>query len=180
MDFYNFRMRVDSGIYKGRKLLENKYDHIRPTTDKVKQALFVKLQFFVPNKKVLDLFCGTGAMGIEALSRGAESVLFVDKDYRSCNMTKENLKNLNIDAKVVKCDAVKFVEVCKERYDLIILDPPYKSGLYEKVLPKLYDILNDDGIIVCEHASNDNFDYAPFEVYDEKKYGNITLTYLQK
>lgn len=173
-------MRVDSGIYKGRKLLENKYDHIRPTTDKVKQALFVKLQFFIPNKKVLDLFCGTGAMGIEALSRGAESVLFVDKDYRSCNMTKENLKNLNIDAKVVKCDAVKFVEFCKERYDLIILDPPYKSGLYEKVLPKLYDILNDDGIIVCEHASNDNFDYAPFEVYDEKKYGNITLTYLQK
>ncbi len=173
-------MRVDSGIYKGRKLIENKYDHIRPTTDKVKQALFVKLQFFVPNKKVLDLFCGTGAIGIEALSRGAESVLFVDKDFRSCNLTKENLKNLRINAKVVKCDAVKFVEVCKEKYDLVILDPPYKSGLYEKILPKLKPILNDGAIIVCEHASNDTFSYLPFKVFDEKKYGNITLTYLEK
>ena len=173
-------MRVDSGIYKGRKLIENKYDHIRPTTDKVKQALFVKLQFFVPNKKVLDLFCGTGAIGIEALSRGAESVLFVDKDFRSCNLTKENLKNLKIDAKVVKCDAVKFVEVCKEKYDLVILDPPYKSGLYEKILPKLKPILNDGAIIVCEHASNDTFSYLPFKVFDEKKYGNITLTYLEE
>ncbi|MDE6583516.1 MAG: RsmD family RNA methyltransferase, partial [Clostridia bacterium] len=76
-------MRIDAGKYKGRRLLENKYDHIRPTTDKVRQALFVKLQFFVPDKKVLDLFCGTGALGIEALSRGAEKVVFVDKDARS-------------------------------------------------------------------------------------------------
>lgn len=173
-------MRVNSGKFKGKKLIENKYDHIKPTTDKVKQACFVKLQFFLPGKKVLDLFCGTGAIGIEALSRGAESVLFVDKDFKSCNMTKQNLKNLGIDAKVVKCDAVKFAEVCKEKYDLIFLDPPYKSGLYEKVLPKLERILEGDGVIVCEHASNDTFNYLPFDVYDEKKYGNITLTYLQK
>ena len=175
-------MRVNSGNLKGRKLIENKYDHIRPTTDKVRQALFTKLQFFLPDKKVLDLFCGTGALGIEALSRGASSVLFVDKDFRSVQMTKENLKNLKIDAKVVKCDAVKFLEVCNESYDLILLDPPYKSGLYEKVLPKIYEknLLNDDGVIVCEHASNDTFDYSPFQVYDEKKYGNITLTFLEK
>ena len=76
-------MRVDAGKYKGRRLIENKYDHIRPTTDKVRQALFVKLQFFVPEARVLDLFCGTGAMGIEALSRGANEVIFVDKDERS-------------------------------------------------------------------------------------------------
>ena len=70
-------MRIDSGKFKGRRLIENKYDHIRPTTDKVRQALFVKLQFFLPGKSVLDLFCGTGAMGIEALSRGAEKGVFV-------------------------------------------------------------------------------------------------------
>lgn len=175
-------MRINSGNFKGRKLIENKYDHIRPTTDKVRQALFTKLQFFLPNKKVLDLFCGTGALGIEALSRGASSVLFVDKDFRSVQMTKENLKNLKINAKVVKCDAVKYLEVCSEKYDLILLDPPYKSGLYEKILTKISDkdILNDEGIIVCEHASNDTFNYSPFTVYDEKKYGNITLTYLEK
>ena len=171
-------MRVNSGIYKGRRLIENKFEHIRPTTDKVCQALFTKLQFFLQGKKVLDLFSGTGALGIEAISRGAESVLFVDKDVRSVKLTKDNLKNLGIDAKVVKCDALKFVDVCKESYDLILLDPPYKSGLYEKVLPKLERILNDEGIIVCEHASNDTFSFSPFVVFDEKKYGNITLTYL--
>ena len=173
-------MRVDSGKFKGRKLQENKYDHIRPTTDKVRQALFVKLQFFLPGKKVLDLFCGTGALGIEALSRGADSVVFVDKDARSVQMTKTNLKNLGIDTKVFKCDACLFLNRCEEKFDLIILDPPYKSGLYEKVLPiiKERQLLTEDGIIVCEHATEDTFDYGDFEMFDEKRYGNITLTYL--
>ena len=129
-------MRVDAGFFKGRRLLENKYEHIRPTTDKVKQALFVKLQFFVPEKRVLDLFCGTGAMGIEAISRGAGEVIFVDKDARSIDMTRQNLKNLGIKAKTTKCDALVFLEKSEEPFDLIILDPPYKSGLYEKVLQK--------------------------------------------
>ena len=175
-------MRVDSGIYKGRRLLENKYEHIRPTTDKVKQSLFVKLQFFVPEKRVLDLFCGTGAMGIEALSRGASLVEFVDKDARSVEMTKSNLKNLGIENKVYKCDAIVYLENCNLQFDLIILDPPYKSGLYEKVLQKIKErnLLAEDGIIVCEHAKEDTFDYQNFEVFDEKRYGTIMLTYLKK
>ena len=173
-------MRVDAGLYKGRRLIENKYEHIRPTTDKVKQALFVKLQFFVPQKRVLDLFCGTGAMGIEAISRGAEKVVFVDKDSRSIDMTKQNLKNLGIKSQVTKCDAIVFLDKCEEPFDLIILDPPYKSGLYEKVLQKIYEknLLSSDGVIVCEHAQEDDFDYGNFQVFDEKKYGNIKLTYL--
>ena len=99
-------MRVDSGIFKGRRLLENKFEHIRPTTDKVRQALFTKLQFFLLNKRVLDLFCGTGALGIEALSRGASEVVFVDKDARSASMTRENLKNLGVKARVIRCAAL--------------------------------------------------------------------------
>ena len=173
-------MRVDSGIFKGRRLLENKFEHIRPTTDKVRQALFTKLQFFLPNKRVLDLFCGTGALGIEALSRGASEVVFVDKDARSASMTRENLKNLGVKAKVIRCDAVKFVESCEEKFDLIILDPPYKSGLYEKIVPKLFPFLEEDGIIVCEHDKKDVFNYSPFVIYDEKRYGNTVLTYLCK
>lgn len=175
-------MRVDSGKYKGRRLLENKYAHIRPTTDKVRQALFVKLQFFVPDKRVLDLFCGTGAMGIEAVSRGAEKVVFVDKDARSVEMTKANLKNLGINEKVVKMDAGLFLDKCQEQFDLIIFDPPYKSGLYEQVLKKISgkNILSEEGIIVCEHAKEDDFDYQDFEVFDEKRYGTIMLTYLTK
>lgn len=174
-------IRVDSGKFKGRRLVENKFDHIRPTTDKVRQALFTKLQFFLPDAKVLDLFCGTGAMGIEALSRGAEEVVFVDKDPRSVTMTKTNLKNLGISAKVFKCDASSFLQSCQERFDLIILDPPYKSGLYEKVLSIIFEkqLLSQDGIVVCEHAKEDAFDYGKFTVFDEKKYGNIVLTYLQ-
>ncbi len=173
-------MRVDSGLYKGRRLLENKYDHIRPTTDKVKQALFVKLQFFVPEKRVLDLFCGTGALGIEALSRGAEKVDFVDKDARSVALTKANLSQLGIKNKVFKCDALIFLEKCQEKYDLILLDPPYKSGLYNKVLDKIFEknLLAEDGMIVCEHAKEDEFDYSRFDVLDEKRYGTIMLTYL--
>ena len=173
-------MRVDSGVFKGRRLLENKFEHIRPTTDKVRQALFTKLQFFLPNKRVLDLFCGTGALGIEALSRGASEVVFVDKDARSASMTRENLKNLGVKAKVIRCDAVKFVESCEEKFDLIILDPPYKSGLYEKIVPKLFPLLEEDGIIVCEHDKKDVFNYSPFVIYDEKRYGNTVLTYLCK
>lgn len=174
-------IRIDSGIYKGRRLVENKFDHIRPTTDKVRQALFTKLQFFLPEKKVLDLFCGTGAMGIEALSRGAKQVLFVDKDPRSISMTKENLRNLGISAKVYRCDACLFLQKCEEKFDLIVLDPPYKSGLYEKVLPIIFEkkLLAEEGIIVCEHAKEDSFNYGEFTVFDEKKYGNIILTYLQ-
>lgn len=173
-------LKVNAGSFKGRRLLENKFEHIRPTTDKVRQALFTKLQFFLPNKKVLDLFCGTGAMGIEAFSRGAEEVDFVDKDQRSVQMTKSNLKNLGINAKVSKCDALAFLEKCEKKYDLIILDPPYKSGIYEKVLQKIFEkqILNEEGIIVCEHAKEDTFDYSNFEVFDEKRYGTIVLTYL--
>ncbi len=174
-------MKINAGKFKGKKLIENKFDHIRPTTDKVRQALFTKLQFFIKDKDVLDLFCGTGALGMEALSRGAKSCVFVDKDFRSAQMTRNNLKNLGVEAKVVKCDAVKFLESTKLKFDLILLDPPYKSGLYETILSKIYEkqLLNQGGVIVCEHSSSDKFDYSFFSVYDEKKYGNITLTYLE-
>lgn len=175
-------MRVDSGIYKGRKLLENKFDHIRPTTDKVKQSLFVKLQFFVPDKKVLDLFCGTGAIGIEALSRGAKKVVFVDKDARSVKLTQDNLKNLKIENKVHKRDAVAFIDECTEKFDLIVLDPPYKSGLYLKIIDKIFekDLLKENGIIVCEHHVEDSFKTDKYAIFDQKRYGTIMLTYLEK
>lgn len=175
-------MRVNSGKYKGRKFIENKYEHIRPTTDKVRQALFVKLQFFLPDKSVLDLFCGTGAVGIEALSRGARKVTMVDKDARSVAMTQQNLKNMGIQQKVIKCDALIYLDKCQDQFDLIILDPPYKSGLYEKVLKKIYEknLLSEDGIIVCEHATEDAISCDFFEIFDNKRYGNITLTYLER
>lgn len=178
-------MRIDSGKFKGRRLADSKYSHIRPTTDKVRQALFVKLQFFLPDKRVLDLCCGTGALGIEAFSRGAGEVVLVDKDFRSVNLAKSNLKSLGIDFKndkisVIKCDAVTYLQKCEQNFDLILFDPPYKSGLYEKVLPVVIEkkLLTQDGIFVCEHSGDDKFDYSNFEILDEKKYGDTVLTYL--
>lgn len=175
-------MRIDSGSLKGRKLSDKKYSHIRPTTDKVRQALFVKLQFFLPGAKVLDLFCGTGALSIEAISRGAASVTMVDKDFRSVALSKENLKSVGLlEQKVIKCDALIFLEKCTEQFDLILLDPPYKSGLYGKVLQKIFEknLLTSEGIIVCEHSTADKLENDDFEIFDEKKYGDITLTYLK-
>lgn len=175
-------MRIDAGKFKGRKLIDNKYKHIRPTTDIVRQALFVKLQFFIAGKNVLDLFSGTGAMGIEAFSRGANDVVFVDSNFKSVSLTKENLKNLGLNLRVFKSDALVFLEKCQEKFDLIIVDPPYKSGLYDDVLNKIFekDLLTEDGIVVCEHSKEEKITSENFKISDEKKYGETVLTYFVK
>lgn len=201
-------MKIDAGAFKGRKLLDSKYSHIRPTTDKVRDAIFVKLQFFVVGKSVLDLFSGTGALGIEALSRGAAFVQFVDKDARSIGLTKANLNavgslpNLKVDRarckkqdvafeeqhkadqnkiKVTKCDALVFLEKCTRPFDLILVDPPYASGVYGRVLEKIAQnhLLAEGGMIICEHSASHKIESDNFCIVDEKKYGDICVTYLQ-
>ena len=175
-------MRVTAGKFKGRVLIENKFAHIRPTADIVKLAIFNKLNFILPNSKVLDLFCGTGALGIEAISRGAREVVFADKDVRSIGLTKQNLSKLNIEGRVYKASYEKMIEkLAGENFDVILLDPPYASGVYEDCLKRIYEnnLLADGGIIVCEHNKKDEFDYSPFEVVDEKRYGIKMVTYLQ-
>lgn len=175
-------MRIISGKFKGKQLMENKFVHIRPTTDKVKQAMFTKFQFDIAGSRVLDLFCGTGALGIEAISRNASEVVFVDANEKSVMLTKKNLQAIKSDAKVFKCDAEKAVELLKGQFDFIFIDPPYQAGLYEKILKKIAEknVLKDEGVIICEHARENTFDYDPFEVFDEKNYGTITVTYLKK
>ena len=177
-------MRVTTGKYRGRKLIENKYDHIRPTADVVKQAVFNKLAFVVLDSRVLDLFCGTGALGIEAISRGASEVVFADKDPRSVALTKSNLKNLGVVEKhrVITGDYKNVIKMLSgQNFDIIILDPPYQSGVYEDAIQKIYDskLLSDDGIIVCEHNQKDEFNFVPFEVVDEKVYGIKKISYLK-
>lgn len=175
-------MRIIAGKFKGKPLKELKYDHIRPTADKVKQALFTKLQFDIEGARVLDLFCGTGGLGIEAISRGAKEVIFVDKNSKSTALTKENLKSINSDAKVFNTSFEVALEKVQGQFDLILIDPPYKSGFYEKAVKIVYEkgLLAEGGTIVCEHASDDSFNFDCFEVYDEKRYGTVILTYLCK
>ena len=174
-------MRIISGRFKGKPLKDLKYDHIRPTADKVKQALFTKLQFEIEGARVLDLFCGTGGLGIEAISRGAKEVIFVDKNPKSVALTKENLRAIKSDAKVYNVPFDKALEKVQGKFDLIILDPPYKSGFYEKAISLISqrELLAEEGTIVCEHNKDDIFDYSLFDVYDEKTYGTVVLTYLK-
>lgn len=181
---YNYHMRVTTGKYRGRKLIDNKFEHIRPTADVVKQAIFNKLAFEVPDSLILDLFCGTGALGIEGISRGAKEVVFADKDPRSVTLTKSNLKGLGVSEnfKVITGDYKNVIKMLEgKRFDIIILDPPYKSGVYEDTIQKIFDskLLADDGIIVCEHDKKDKFNFAPFNVVDEKVYGIKEITYLK-
>ena len=178
-------MRVTAGIFKGRVLIENKYEHIRPTADVVKQAIFNKIAFQISGAVVLDLFCGTGALGIEAISRGAKEVIFVDKDFRSVALTKQNLSKLGVNAEVYKGDclnALKYLKVQNKIFDIIILDPPYKSNLYKVCVDEIYklNLLSNDGIIICEMNKEDSFDFSPFKIIDEKKYGIKKVCYLKK
>lgn len=178
-------MRVTAGKYKGRKLIDRPFDHIRPTADMVKQAIFNKLAFVTNGAKVLDLFCGTGALGIEALSRGASMVVMADLNPKSVMLTKDNLKLLSTppEAKVLQGDYKTVLERLKgEKFDIIILDPPYKSGVYENCLQKIHelDLLSNEGIIVCEHNKEDKFDFSLFEIESEKIYGIKCVSYLLK
>ena len=175
-------MRIIAGKFKGKPLKELKFEHIRPTGDKVKQALFTKLQFEIEGARVLDLFCGTGALGIEAISRGAKEVIFIDKHPKSVALTRDNLKSIKSDAKVYNVPFEKALEKVEGQFDLILIDPPYKSGYYEKAVEMIFkrNLLADDGTIVCEHAIDDTFEFNRFEVYDEKRYGSVILTYLKK
>ena len=134
---------------------------------------------------VLDLFCGTGALGIEALSRGAKEVMFVDKNFPSVMLTKQNLIKIDEKAEVIKSDyqhALKYFKAKGIKFDIILLDPPYQSGVYQTCCQLIYnyDLLNQDGIIVCEQNKELHFDYAPFKVVDEKVYAIKKVVYLEK
>ena len=150
-------MRVISGTARGRRLKELQGMETRPTTDRVKEALFNIVQFELPGRQVLDLFAGTGQLGIEALSRGAARCTFVDQRRDAAALVRENLKltGLSQQARVVQGEALSFLASDRERYHLVFLDPPYQTELLENALKKIaeIDILMENGIIICESPS---------------------------
>ena len=171
-------MRVISGTARGRKLLEPSGAAIRPTSDMVKEAFFNIIQFDIEGRRVLDLFAGTGQLGIEALSRGAASVVFVDDSAAALQLIRSNLGLCGMEGTVVLRDAMRYIERCEE-FDLIFIDPPYDSKLAERALEKIYefDILANGGIIVCE-VSNEKvmpeLD-SPYYMRREYRYGKKKL-----
>lgn len=174
-------MRVIAGTFRGRKLREPQGQEIRPTTDKVKESLFNIIQFDLPGSRVLDLFGGTGQLGLEALSRGAKHCTFVEQDRSAVALIRENIKLCGVQeqAKVIQGDALGFLASCREKYDIILLDPPYKSGLLEQSIEGItrFDILREHGIMVGESAAELPFPVLlpPYEVGREYRYGTIKL-----
>ena len=148
-------MRVITGTARGSKLKTLEGLETRPTTDRVKEAIFNIIQFDVEGRRILDLFGGSGQLAIEAISRGAESAIIVDQNKEAIKIIKDNLHKTRMDRKatVIMADSLKFLANCREKVDVIFLDPPYASTLLEQALQIIseIDILNDGGIIVCEH-----------------------------
>ena len=151
-------MRVITGSARGRRLKELEGMETRPTTDRVKEGLFNILQFDIEGRRVLDLFAGTGQLGIECLSRGAASAVFVDRRPDAVKLIRENLKitNLQDGARVVAGDSMEYLKSLREKFDLIFLDPPYEAGLLEPALAHIarFDILAPHGIIAAEHPAD--------------------------
>lgn len=175
-------MRVISGTARGRRLGELEGMETRPTTDRVKEALFNIVQFEIPGRKILDLFGGTGQLGIEALSRGAEQCTFVDQRSDAVSLIRRNLNSTELSEKgrVVQGDSVGFLKTCGEKFDVIFLDPPYRADLLERAVEAIaaFDILREHGIMVCESTLDKVLPTleAPYERGKEYRYGKIKLT----
>jgi 16S rRNA (guanine966-N2)-methyltransferase len=170
-------MRVITGIARGRKLAEPLGMDIRPTTDMVKEAVFNIVQFDVEGRKVLDLFAGTGQLGIEALSRGAASAVFIDSSRTAAELCRSNLDKCGLRGTVKQTDSLGYLTSCGQ-FDLIFVDPPYQSGLYDEVLRRIieFDILSEGGIIVCESDRDTELPETEQFLRREYRYGKVKLT----
>ena len=175
-------MRVITGTARGRKLKELQGMETRPTTDKVKESLFNIVQFDIEGRRVLDLFAGTGQLGIESLSRGAAPCTFVDLRREAAALVRDNLAQcaLTDRAQVVQGDYLAYLTRCGEKFDLVFLDPPYGSGLLEKAVETIaaIDILSENGIMVCESGLEEALPEleAPYRKGKDYRYGKIKLT----
>lgn len=175
-------MRVITGSARGRRLKELEGMETRPTTDRVKEGVFNIIQFDIEGRRVLDLFAGTGQLGIETLSRGAAAAVFVEQRRDAAALVRENLKltGLTDRARVVNGDAMAFLSSTKEKFDLIFIDPPYAADLWESALGAIsrFDILSDHGIIVCESPVEREMPElaAPYFLHRTYRYGKIKVT----
>ena len=176
-------MRVIAGTARGRKLKEPVGMDIRPTTDAVKEAIFNTIQFDIEGRRVLDLFAGTGQLGIEALSRGASEAVFVDESTAAVKLVRENLKTCRLEGTVVQTESVGFLSGAG-KFDLVFLDPPYDTSLLDKALQNiiLFDIVAAGGIIVCESRREKVMPQVelPYRMKRERSYGKIKLTLYER
>lgn len=178
-------MKIISGKYKGRNIEGHNLDGTRPTMERVKESLFAIIQNYLDRAVVLDLFSGSGNLGIEALSEGASFAYLVDYNKKASDTIKRNLNTIGIkDAEVINLDYKKALNYLKDKkIDLIFLDPPYKTDFIEQSIKLIdeYNILSDEGLIICENDSLDKIIYPDnYEVVKDRKYGDKWVVILRK
>lgn len=176
-------MRVITGSARGMKLETLSGLDVRPTTDQVKESIFSIIQFEIEGARVLDLFAGSGQLGIEALSRGAHSAVFVDKNRKAVDVVNANLSHTKLSDAIVKNeDSLGFLRLTKDTFDIAFLDPPYEAGLVLEALPLLVPHMSDGGVIVCETSRDEVLPEEVLDFYMKKdyKYGKVKLTVYRK
>lgn len=179
-------MRVIAGKYRGRALKGPKHEGVRPTADRIKEAMFNILGARIQGAAFLDLFAGTGGIGIEALSRGASSVVFADRNLSSVKLIHQNVKILHLDEKV-RVLHLSFERaadlLAKEnfQFDLIFLDPPFEDGILIKAIEKILDwnLIRNEGIIIAEHPRKIILNIPELQG-ETRNYGDICLTFFNK
>lgn len=177
-------MRVITGSARGRRLLSPEGMDVRPTTDKVKESIFNIIQFEIEGKTVLDLFAGSGQLGIEALSRGAERAVFVDSSKKSLDIVKKNIETTGFSSSstVVLSDALFFLRSNRQKYDLVFMDPPYHHDLCVKAFELLPGVLSDSASVICETHADESLpdSFGDFSVDRIYKYSAVKLTVYRK
>ena len=180
-------MRIISGSARGAKLYTLDGEATRPTLDRVKEPLFSIIQNYIQGAKVLDLFAGSGALGLEALSRGADKAVLCDYSRKAINIIKQNIDKTKFNEKteLINIDyekALEKLEVQKEKFDIVFLDPPYKKNYLVNSIQKIlyYDLLTENGIIIAETDNELNIELEKAEIYDSRKYGRVKLIFIRR
>ena len=178
-------MKIIAGQFKGKKLVSSNDYSIRPTTNRIKENIFNVLQDFCFNRNVLDLFSGSGNLGLEALSRGAEKIVFVENAAKSIEIIRKNIGNIKIDlnkVRIIKQDALQFCEQTDLKFDLIFIDPPFDYPPLQKLINTIMQksILQKDGVLVIEHEktnpiTSSSVDYLLFK---QKKVGRSIISFI--
>lgn len=185
-------MRIIGGKHRGTKLYTLEGLNTRPTLDRVKESLFSILQFDLPEAMILDLFAGSGALGLEAISRGASKAILCDKSKDAIHTIEQNVEKLKVksDVQIFQKDYLSVLEILKtqnEKFDIVFLDPPYETDFAEIASQKIaeYELLKENGIIIIETDQTEKVvlnieKWNLFEIYDQRKYGRVTLLFLKR
>ena len=177
-------MRIITGLAKGKRLVTPDGLDVRPTPEKVKEGLFSAIQFDIEGRRVLDLFAGSGQLGLETVSRGAESAVLVDNSATSIKIIKKNVESCGFEdrVKVVQSNFSSFCAACRDTFDIVFLDPPYAAGFLVPALKGVLPLVSDYGFVVCEHPPEVEVpqEIGGFSVSKSYRYGKVNLTLYRK